>query len=66
MGREKINTSLVDVVLAEKTLTATSAQDAWTLFCILRLRRNLSPGCHMRDFCAWWDEKKEREKCRIR
>ena len=61
MGREKINTSLVDVVLAEKTLTATSAHPAWTLFCILRLRRKQSPGCHMRDFCAWWDERKEEE-----
>ena len=60
--KTKINTSRVDVALVEKTLNATSAQDAWTLFCMLRLRRNLSPGCHMRDFCAWWDEKKEAKR----
>lgn len=49
------DTLKVDAVEANKTLSAKTAQDAWTDYCILRLRKGKSPGCDMRDFCAWWD-----------
>ena len=55
----KPNVSLVDVPIASQTLRAKNYQDAWTDYCILRLRQGKSPGCHMRDFCLWWEMAKE-------
>lgn len=46
---------LVDEQAARPTLAERTAQDAWTAYVVNCLRRKLSPGCHMRDLCAWWD-----------
>lgn len=52
----KPNMSLVDSLIARQTLRAKTAQDAWTDYCILRLKQGMGPGCHMRDFCSWWEQ----------
>lgn len=50
-----INTDAVDKIAATQTLECKNAQDAWTQFCIIRLRQKVSPGCSMKEFGAWWD-----------